>query len=239
MRAASPDERPDLEHVCEWVFDLDNTLYPPSCQLFTQMDARMNGFIRDLLGVDAAEAYRLQKHYFREHGTTLSGLMTLHNVPPKAFLDHVHDLDVTVIPEDPMLGAALARLPGRKLVFTNGTVAHAERVLTRLGIAQLFDEIFDIVHAEYHPKPSAASFSRFIERHGLDPGSAAMFEDLARNLAPAHALGMTTVLVRPRDGHADPAVRHWGEPGPDAEHIHYHTEDLAGFLSDIRIRSNS
>jgi putative hydrolase of the HAD superfamily len=237
MMAQPPDARPDLEHVCEWVFDLDNTLYPPSCQLFTQMDARMRGFITGLLGVDADEAYRLQKQYFRDHGTTLSGLMALHNVPPKDFLDHVHDLDVTVIPEDPALAAALVRLPGRKLVFTNGTVAHAERVLARLGITHVFDDIFDIVHADYHPKPSAASFSRFIARHGVDPASAAMFEDLSRNLAPAHALGMTTVLVRPQDGHGDPAVRHWGEPGPEADHVHYHTEDLAGFLSTIRVRS--
>lgn len=229
--------QPDLEHVSEWVFDLDNTLYPSSCNLFTQMDVRMRGFISNLLGVDADEAYRLQKHYFREHGTTLSGLMKLHNVPPEDFLSHVHDLDVSVIPENPALGAELARLPGRKLVFTNGTVAHAERVLTRLGIGHVFDDIFDIVHADYHPKPSATSFSRFMARHGVDPSRAAMFEDLSRNLAPAHALGMTTVLVRPQEGHGDPAVRHWGEPGPDADHVHYHTEDLAGFLSTVRIRS--
>ncbi len=237
MTVSPRPEQPDLAHVHDWVFDLDNTLYPSSCQLFTQMDARMRGFISQLLGVDADEAYRLQKHYFREHGTTLSGLMKLHNVPPGDFLSHVHDLDVTVIPENPALGTELARLPGRKLVFTNGTVAHAERVLARLGITHLFDDIFDIVHADYHPKPSAASFSRFIARHGVDPASAAMFEDLSRNLAPAHALGMTTVLVRPQDGHGDPAVRHWGEPGPDADHVHYHTEDLVGFLSTIRVRS--
>lgn len=232
-----PSGQPDLAHVSDWVFDLDNTLYPSSCQLFTQMDARMRSFICSLLNVDADEAYRLQKLYFREHGTTLSGLMKLHNVAPADFLDHVHDLDVTVIPENPDLGVALERLPGRKLVFTNGTVAHAERVLNRLGFAHVFDDIFDIVHAAYHPKPRQESFSRFVSRHGINPAETVMFEDLARNLAPAHAMGMTTVLVRPKDGHGDPAVRHWAEPGAEADHIHYQTEDLAGFLANVRIRS--
>lgn len=232
-----PSRQPDLAHVSDWIFDLDNTLYPPSCQLFTQMDARMRSFICNLLNVDAEEAYRLQKLYFREHGTTLSGLMKLHNVPPADFLTHVHDLDVTVIPENPGLGVALARLPGRKLVFTNGTVAHAERVLGRLGVMHVFDDIFDIVHADYHPKPRPESFSRFVARHGIKPAEAVMFEDLARNLLPAHAMGMTTVLVRPKDGHGDPAVRSWSEPGAEADHIHYQTEDLTAFLAGVRIRS--
>jgi putative hydrolase of the HAD superfamily len=234
-----PAGPPDFAHVSEWIFDLDNTLYPPSCQLFTQMDVRMRGFISALLNVDGEEAYRLQKQYFREHGTTLSGLMTLHGIAPETFLEHVHDLDVSVIPEDPELGAALSRLPGRKLVFTNGTVAHAERVLARLGVAHAFDDIFDIVHADYHPKPRPESFSRFVARHAIKPAEAVMFEDLARNLAPAHAMGMTTVLVRPNDGHGDPAVRQWADPGADADHVHYQTEDLAGFLAKVRVRSSS
>ena len=227
---------PDFGHVTDWVFDLDNTLYPPSSRLFSQIDARMRSFICDLLKVDAEEAYRLQKQYFREHGTTLSGLMKIHNVPPKAFLDHVHDLDVSVIPENAELGDTIARLPGRKLVFTNGTVAHAERVLSRLGFAHAFDGIFDIVHADYHPKPRLEAFDLFIKRHDIVPGEAAMFEDLARNLAPAHELGMTTVLVRSADGHGDPAVRSWGEPGVEAAHVHYETSDLTDFLSNVRVR---
>jgi putative hydrolase of the HAD superfamily len=235
----SPHPQPDFSHISDWVFDLDNTLYPPSCALFTQMDVRMRGFISELLGVDGDEAYRLQKQYFREHGTTLSGLMKLHNIAPGAFLDHVHDLDVSVIPQDLALGEALARLPGRKLVFTNGTVAHAERVLGRLGFAHVFDDIFDIVHADYHPKPRPESFSRFMDRHGVRAAGAVMFEDLARNLAPAHELGMTTVLVRGEDGHGDPAVRSWGDPGHEADHVHYHTDDLAGFLRNVRVRSET
>jgi putative hydrolase of the HAD superfamily len=235
----TPATSPDFGHVTDWVFDLDNTLYPPSSRLFSQIDARMRSFICDLLKVDAEEAYRLQKQYFREHGTTLSGLMKIHNVPPKAFLDHVHDLDVSVIPENAELGAMIARLPGRKLVFTNGTVAHAERVLSRLGFAHAFDGIFDIVHADYHPKPRLEAFDLFIKRHGIVPGEAAMFEDLARNLAPAHDLGMTTVLVRSPDGHGDPAVRSWGEPGVEAVHVHYETSDLTDFLASVRVRRDT
>lgn len=235
----SPQPAADFSHVEDWVFDLDNTLYSPSCNLFSQIDAKMRSFICELLGVDTEEAYRLQKLYFREHGTTLSGLMRIHNIEPARFLEHVHDLDVSIIPEDPALESALAALPGRRLVYTNGTVKHAERVLRRIGIDHLVHDIFDIVHAEYHPKPKAESFQRFLTRHAVKPKAAAMFEDLDRNLAPAHELGMTTVLVRAADGHADPAVRGWGEPAAGATHIDYKTENLAAFLSTIRLRSKS
>ncbi|MEQ1755301.1 MAG: pyrimidine 5'-nucleotidase [Micropepsaceae bacterium] len=233
----SPHPSPDFSHIEDWIFDLDNTLYPPSCNLFSQIDTKMRSFICDLLGVDEAEAYRLQKQYFREHGTTLSGLMKVHDIKPERFLEHVHDLDVSIIPKDPLLGQALMALPGRRLVYTNGTVAHAERVLAQIGIDHLVDDIFDIVLADYHPKPRAESFDRFVKRHSIDPVRSAMFEDLDRNLAPAHELGMTTVLVRALDGHADPAVRGWGEPAEGAAHIHFRTEDLADFLFSIRLRS--
>ncbi|MCE9521531.1 MAG: pyrimidine 5'-nucleotidase [Alphaproteobacteria bacterium] len=228
---------PDFTAIDVWVFDLDNTLYSPSCNLFSQIDVKMRAFIGDLLQVDPDEAYRLQKTYYREHGTTLSGLMKLHDVAPKKFLDFVHDIDVSVIPPNPELATALERLPGRRLVFTNGTVAHAGRVLTQIGIHDHVEDIFDIVHADYVPKPNVATFERFVVTHGVDPKHAAMFEDLDRNLEPAHALGMTTVLVRSADGHADPAVRSWGEPSPTAAHVHHKTEDLAQFLSTIRLRS--
>ena len=151
----------------------------------------------------------------------------------------MHDLDVSIIPKDPQLGRALMALPGRKLVYTNGTVAHAERVLAQIGVDHLVDDIFDIVHADYHPKPKTESFDRFLKRHDIEPKRSAMFEDLDRNLAPAHELGMTTVLVRAIDGHADPAVRGWGEPVEGAAHIHFRTENLADFLSSIRLRSKT
>lgn len=229
-------ESPDFTKIDVWVFDLDNTLYAPSCNLFAQIDVKMRAFIGELLGVDPDEAYRLQKQYYRDHGTTLSGLMTVHGVEPKRFLDFVHNIDVTVVPPNPALAAALERLPGRRLVFTNGTVAHATRVLNQIGIHDHVEDIFDIVHADFIPKPRRETFERFLGKHEIEPTRAAMFEDLDRNLAPAHALGMTTVLVRDANGHADPAVRSWGEEH-DAPHVHYRVEDLARFLSTIRLRS--
>jgi putative hydrolase of the HAD superfamily len=209
-------ESPDFTFVDDWVFDLDNTLYPPSCRLFAQIDAKMRSFISNLLGISGDEAYALQKQYFREHGTTLSGLMKVHGTRPEAFLDFVHDIDVSVVTPDPALASAIEALPGRKLVFTNGTVAHAERVLKQIGIHGHMAGIFDIVHADYVPKPDRRTFALFVGKHGIEAGRAAMFEDLDRNLAPAHDLGMTTVLVRAAEGHADPAVRSWGEPAADA-----------------------
>jgi putative hydrolase of the HAD superfamily len=235
---SAPVNPPDFSAIDVWVFDLDNTLYPPSCNLFAQIDVKMRAFIGDLLSIDGDEAYRLQKEYYRDHGTTLAGLMKVHGVQPGRFLDFVHDIDVSVVPENPALGEALQRLPGRKLVFTNGTVAHATRVMNRIGIHDHLEEIFDIVHADFVPKPNHATFERFIEKHAFEPKRAAMFEDLARNLEPAHRLGMTTVLVRSNDGHADPAVRSWAEPA-DAEHVHYRTDDLARFLATIRLGSRS
>lgn len=230
-------EIPDFTGIDVWVFDLDNTLYPPSCNLFAQMDVKMRAFISELLSVDTDEAYRLQKQYYRDHGTTLSGLMAIHGIEPKRFLDFVHNIDVTVVPPNPDLAAALERLPGRRLVFTNGTVAHATRVLNQIGIHDHVEDIFDIVHADFIPKPKRATFERFLRNHDVDAKRAAMFEDLDRNLAPAHELGMTTVLVRSSDGHADPAVRSWGDAAADAPHVHYRTDDLARFLSTIRLRS--
>ena len=227
---------PDFSGIDVWVFDLDNTLYPPSCNLFEQIDVKMRAFISELLNVDGDEAYRLQKQYYRDHGTTLSGLMKLHGIKPDRFLSFVHDIDVSVVPPDEALAEALQRLPGRRLVFTNGTVRHAKRVLDRIGIHDHIEDIFDIVHADFIPKPKRETFERFVEKHAFEPKRAAMFEDLDRNLAPAHELGMTTVLVRAEGGHADPAVRGWGDVPPDAAHVHYRTADLAKFLTTIRLK---
>lgn len=239
MTPETPPAKPDFAHVESWVFDLDNTLYCPSANLFAQIDARMRAFITKSLGVDGEAAYALQKKYYQEHGTTLSGLMAVHGIDPHPFLDFVHDIDVSVIPENPALAEALERLPGRRLVFTNGTVAHAARVLERIGIHGHVEDIFDIVHADFVPKPKVQTFERFLARTGVDPHRAAMFEDLDRNLEPAAALGMTTVLVRPLTGHGDPAVRGWSEPAPDAPHIHYRTHDLAGFLASLQLQETA
>jgi putative hydrolase of the HAD superfamily len=174
---------------------MDNTLYPASANLFAQIDVRMEAFVGDLLGLSRAEARAVQKRYFHEHGTTLRGLMLSHGVEPNAFLDYVHDIDVSVLEPDPALGRALERLPGRKLVFTNGDIAYAERVLARLGIADRFDAVHDIHAMGYHPKPDPRPYAGLCAAHGLDPARTLFVEDMAHNLKPAKDLGMTTVWV--------------------------------------------
>ena len=213
-----------VDHVTDWVFDLDNTLYPARCNLFSQVDRRIGLFIEQLLGLEQVAARDLQKKYFREHGTSLRGLMTHHNVDPHAFLHFVHEIDVTPVPPSPALEAALAALPGRKFIFTNGSVAHAERVMARLGVAEHFTGVFDIVAADYQPKPNPATYAALIERHGVDPRAAAMFEDIPRNLVPAAALGMTIILVRTQS--------EWAAADEPGDHIHYVTDDLVAWLED-------
>ena len=222
-----------FERTQVWVFDLDNTLYPADCNLFTQVDQKMGEFIARYLGVPFEYARHLQKSYYRQFGTTLSGLMQVHRMDPKAFLDYVHDLDLSVVAEHPELAAAIEALPGRKLIFTNGSRAHAERVAGKLGVLHLFEGIFDIVDAEYVPKPVAACYDQFLKAHGVDATSSAMFEDMPHNLEAPHTLGMTTVLIRSDFNHDHPvqkAMRAWTAP---PVHVHHMTDDLAGFLGSI------
>jgi putative hydrolase of the HAD superfamily len=211
-----------LHEIATWVFDLDNTLYSRNCNLFPQMHVKMGEFIAAYLKVDREEAWRLQKQYFLKHGTTLRGMMVEHGLEPREFLDYVHDIDLSVVPPDLALGAALAELPGRKIVFTNGSVRHAERVLARLGIDAHFSGIFDIEAASYLPKPDPAGYGELIRRFAFDPKSAAMVEDMAKNLKPAAALGMTTVWVR---GGPD-----WASEGAEEGHVHHVVDDLTSFL---------
>jgi len=231
------DPAPDFSHVETWIFDLDNTLYPADCNLFAQIDARMQAFIEDRFGLDPAAARRLQKGYYAEYGTTLAGLMRVDGVKPEDFLGYVHDIDLSPVDEHPELAAAIERLPGRRYVLTNGSVAHAENVMGKLGISGLFDDVFDIEAAEYLPKPHAETYARFLARHGVEtPGRAAMFEDLAVNLVEPHALGMTTVLVQAAaDWIGDePAAKRPARPGERHDHVHHATEDLAAFLAALR-----
>jgi len=220
-----------LDHVTDWVFDLDNTLYPARCNLFAQVDRRIGLFIEELLGLEAIAARDLQKRYFREHGTTLRGLMTHHGIDPEVFLDFVHEIDMTPVPPSPELAAALANLPGRKFIFTNGSVAHAERVMARLGVAAHFDGVFDIVAAGYLPKPDPTTYRSMVERYAIDPARAAMIEDLPRNLRPAAALGMTTVLVLTGE--------EWAMTDAAGDHIHHVTDDLVGWLGEQAPRAES
>lgn len=215
-----------------WVFDLDNTLYPAECNLFAQVDQKMGEFIAGYLGVPFAYARHLQKSYYRQFGTTLSGLMKVHKMQPEPFLDYVHDIDLSVVAEHPELAAAIAALPGRKLIFTNGSQRHAERVAGKLGILHVFEDICSIEACDYVPKPHADAFDRMVRRHGVAPTQAAMFEDMPHNLEAPHALGMTTVLVH--SSYMDHPIQHsiksWTVP---PEHVHHMTEDLHGFLVDL------
>jgi putative hydrolase of the HAD superfamily len=222
-------------HVDTWIFDLDNTLYPASCRLFDQIDVRMGEFVSRLLGVDYATAKKLQKELFYRHGTTLRGLMVEHDVNPDGFLDYVHDIDHSPVLADPNLDAALHALPGRKLIFTNGTVAHAEKVLGRLGITHHFGEIFDIVHSDFIPKPQVAPYEKFVKDKGVRAATSAMFEDIARNLEAPHALGMTTVLVVSPDNH-DASHLNAATGGVEQAHVHHVTSNLSAFLEDIVVR---
>lgn len=213
-----------LAHIDAWVFDLDNTLYPASANLFAQIDVRIKAFIAQTLNLAPDEAFALQKKYYHEHGTSLRGLMINHNVEPDVFLDYVHDIDHSVLPPNPLLEAAIARLPGRKFVYTNGSTYHAEQTLKRLGIAAHFAEIFDIRASRYIPKPDPGAYAEFIAKHVIAPERAAMFEDLPRNLKPAADLGMTAVWVR----HPETRLL----PGEDTAHCHYVTDDLPSWLAD-------
>lgn len=214
----------NLTHVETWLFDLDNTLYPAECELMSLIERKMTDFVARETGLPRPEALTLQTRYLHEHGTTLSGLMANHGVDPERFLDEVHDVDLGCVTPDPALAEGLGRLPGRRLVFTNGSQGHAERVLAHMGVAHLFEDVFHIASGDYIPKPSPRTFERLVAAHAIVPAAAAFFEDSERNLAPAAALGMTTVLV----GAAAPASA--------ADFVHHRTDDLPRFLRDAQVR---
>jgi putative hydrolase of the HAD superfamily len=222
---------PDFRHIETWIFDLDNTLYRAETDLFAQIDMRMGAYVARLLDLPPDEARRLQKAYYRDHGTTLNGLIALHDVDAEDFLEDVHDIDLSALTPDLALNTAIAKLPGRRFVFTNGCGNYAARVLDRIGLSALADDVWDIRTAGFVPKPFAAAYETVVARSGIAPRRAAMFEDLARNLVPARALGMTTVWLD--NGSV------WSRQGPDfpvadGSHIDYETNDLSAFLSAIR-----
>jgi putative hydrolase of the HAD superfamily len=214
----------DLTHVDTWLFDLDNTLYPAESGFMAEVTGRMTDFVQKVTGLPRDQAFRLQKDYLAEHGLTLRGLMLNHGVDPAEFHAIFHDMSLEALAQDPDLVGALSRLPGRRLVFTNADAIHAERVLARLGLAGLFEGVFHIASAGYVPKPSPEAFARMSAAHAIDPGATAFFEDSERNLQPAAALGMTTVLVGP---HA---------PACAAPFVHHRTDKLAAFLTEVRLR---
>jgi putative hydrolase of the HAD superfamily len=217
-----------------WVFDLDNTLYPHHL-LWQQVDDRIRNFIAEFLKVPQGEAFRIQKDYYKRYGTTMRGLMTEHGLKPDDYLEYVHQIDHSPLEPNPALGAALENLPGRKLILTYGTRKHADAVMKRLAVHEHFEDVFDIIAAELEPKPSQKTYERFLVRHAVDPGKAAMFEDLACNLAAPHALGMTTVLVVPH-GQREVFREDWELEGRDDPHVDHVTDDLSGFLEQIAAR---
>jgi putative hydrolase of the HAD superfamily len=208
-----------------WVFDLDNTLYPASANLFALMDVRMTAYVGHVLGVDLDEARLIQKRYFVEQGTTLAGLMKHQAIDPHHYLDFVHDVDLDRLTPDPMLAAAIKALPGRKLVFTNADTPYANRVLEKRGLADCFEAVFDIHDAHYRPKPEMGAYHSFCARHAVDPTRAVMFEDMARNLRPAKQIGMGTLWINNGSEH--------GEAEACASFIDHETPDLAPFLTHL------
>jgi putative hydrolase of the HAD superfamily len=215
-----------LTHIDVWLFDLDNTLYPPETMFMAQIEARMTDFVAEHVGLSHDDAHALQKKYYRELGTTLAGLMAHHDVKPEDYLDHVHNVPLDSLTPDPELVRAIQRLPGRRLVFTNGDSRHAGRVLEHLGLADAFEDVFHIASAGFVPKPHPDAFDRLIKAHAVNPRTAAFFEDSEKNLAPAAALGMTTILVGP---HAEASV---------APFVHHRTHKLAPFLAAARVKES-
>jgi putative hydrolase of the HAD superfamily len=217
--------RAEFRHIEDWIFDLDNTLYPASSRLFELIDERMSAYVARLLGCDSDEARRVQKQYFRDHGTTLAGLMKHHDVDPHDFLDDVHDIALDRVPRDEKLAAALERLPGRKFVFTNGNDRYAQRVLGAIGIGEHFHGLVDIHACSYRPKPDAHGYKLLIDRFAIDPRRAVLVEDMAKNLKPAKALGMTTVWVDNGSDH--------GNHDYDAAAVDLVVTDVADWLHSI------
>jgi len=226
-----------FQAVETWIFDLDNTLYPPHSDLWPTVDQKITHYIGDLLGVDGLTARAIQKYYYQIHGTTLNGLMKEHRIDPHSFLDFVHDIDRSSLAPDARLGGAIEALPGRKFIFTNGSVRHAEETLRQLGVDGHFHGIFDIVAGDFNPKPARRTYERFLDRYGIAPVSAAMFEDIPRNLEVPAELGMRTVLVVP--GEAGDHKEDWEryvEDGPGALGIRFDhvTADLPHFLDGLQ-----
>ena len=219
-------------HVDTWIFDLDNTLYPSEARVWPQVDDRITLFIANLYGIDGLSARALQKYFYHRYGTTLKALMDEDGIDPYEFLDFAHDIDHSDIELNPLLGEAIEKLPGRKLILSNGSRKHAEAVAMKLGIYDHFEDVFDIAAANLDPKPLPQVYDRFLARHGVNPQRAAMFEDLARNLEVPHTLGMTTVLVVP-EGAREVFREDWELQGRDAPHVDHVTDNLLGFLQGI------
>ena len=219
-----------FDHVDTWIFDLDNTLYPSHSRVWPQIDDRITLYIANLFGLDGISARALQKYFYHKYGTTLRALIDEYGIDPYDFLDFAHDIDHSDIELNPSLGRSIERLPGRKLILTNGSRRHAENVARKIGILDHFEDVFDIAASDFVPKPERRAYERFLERHGVEPARSAMFEDIAKNLVVPHDLGMTTTLIIPKT--IDPFRESFEQEAVEAPHIDHITSDLAGFLAD-------
>jgi putative hydrolase of the HAD superfamily len=214
-----------FQSIDTWIFDLDNTLYPASSRLFDQVDRRITEYIMQALDLEWDDAHKKQKLFFREYGTSLSGMMEVHNIPANEYLEYVHNIDLSPLAPSPALNQALEQLPGRKVIFTNGSTAHAKNVTEKLGITHHFDATFDIVDCEFTPKPDLIVYEKMLSTLSINPKSAVMIEDMARNLVPAAALGITTVWVRTEEA--------WAVEGAGGDHIEHIVDDLTEWLNSI------
>ena len=215
----------ELKKIKYWLFDLDNTLYSGDTKVFDQVDKKMSKFISEKLKVSEEEAKKIQKNYFHEYNTTLNGMIKNHDIDANEFLEFVHDVNLDFLQKDEFLKDQINRLNGKKIIFTNGSKAHAANVTKRIGIDKLFDGVFDIVDSDFYPKPSIEPYKKIIENYNIEPEYCIFFEDIARNLKPAHELGMKTVWIKNKEP--------WAAKYSNAEFINYRTDNLANFLKEI------
>ena len=208
-----------------WIFDLDNTLYPSEINLFSQVDKRMGEFISKRFDLSLEAAKSLQKKYFQVYGTTLRGLMTEHDMPPQDFMDYVHDINLDVLQENTRLNWAIKKLKGTKIVYTNASRDYAMKVIAKIGLKDIIEDIFDIHSANFLPKPHPESYHRMVREMAVDPEKSVMVEDIARNLVPASEMGMKTVWV--------PTGKKWSGDGGQQEHIDYTAPNLTAWLESL------
>ena len=215
----------DLAKIKYWLFDLDNTLYDGATKVFEQVDKKMTKFISEKLNVDLEEARKIQKNYFQEYNTTLNGMIKHHKIDADEFLEFVHDVDLNFLNKDKFLEGEIRKLKGKKIIFTNGSRAHAENVTKRIGIDKLFDGIFDIRDSGFIPKPSKEAYKKLVENYKIEPQYCIFFEDIARNLKPAHELGMKTLWIKNNEP--------WAAKFSDSDFINYKTDNLEKFLKEV------